>query len=95
MAIKVAYSYKLCFNKSLDAVLECSSRYRSSTTRSQEFRSPNPGGDKCFVGSLFFLLSKNVLVFYYIKLCFIIENSKERLKNVYFQVSFFPGVAEW
>ena len=37
---------------SLDAVLECSSKYQSSTTRSQEFRSP--GGDNCFLWSLQF-----------------------------------------
>ena len=37
---------------SLDTVMECSSKYRSSTTRSQEFRSP--GGDNCFLWSLQF-----------------------------------------
>ena len=37
---------------SLDTALECSSKYRSSTTRSQEFRIP--GGDNCFLWSLQF-----------------------------------------
>ena len=87
-AIKVAYRYKLCFNKYLlippwNAVQSIDLQRRG--LKNSEVRE----GTIVSCGPFSFLLFDNVLVFFYIKLCFIIENGKQRLKNAHFQVGFF------
>lgn len=64
-------------------------QFKVSIFKDEVSRIPKSGRGQLFLAEPLFLLSDNVLDFYYIKLCFIIENGKQRLKNAHFQVGFF------